>query len=72
MVCAENVFTQPSSCVLRTAQQLPVCLPFFSVRVLVTGCFQIVYISLGTSSLTKCHSSISWELFGHFVSNNKI
>lgn len=36
----------------------------FCVQVLVTGCFQIVYISLGTSSLTKCHISVSWQLFG--------
>lgn len=40
-----------------------VCHSFY-VQVLVTGCFQIVYISLGTSSPTKCHTHASQELFG--------
>lgn len=46
------------SCCIRS-----ICHSFY-VQVLVTECLQIVYISLGTSSLTKCHTSVRLALFG--------
>lgn len=55
--------SQTHACSQLSYRAQSICHSFY-VQVLVTGCFQIVYISLGTSSLTECHTSVSQELFG--------